>query len=138
MSAVRSSAEISVRLLKLRLTTQELFASSAPFCEVYLCALEEANEHQEEDRKDSRLCQCALTAAYKFEICSRKTFKASSHPEENAESSGDSALQEELIKQLTRSMGKQRLIEAAKKSIEKAEKERLKSELQDVRFLFPL
>lgn len=58
---------------------------------------------------------------------------ANSHPEENAESSGDAALQEELVKQLTRSMGKQRLIEAAKRSMDKAEKDRLKSELQDAK-----
>ena len=66
-------------------------------------------------------------------LCShRRSVTANSHPEENAESSGDAALQEELVKQLTRSMGKQRLIDAAKRSMEKAEKERLKSELQDV------
>lgn len=55
-----------------------------------------------------------------------------SHPEENAESRGDAALQEELVRQIQRSMGKQRLIEAARRSVEQAEKDRLKSKLKDV------
>lgn len=72
--------------------------------------------------------------------------RGQSHPEENAESRGDSNLQEELVRQIQKSMGKQRLIEAARRSVEQAERERLQSKLRHVgpfpsqtsKILFPI
>ena len=48
-----------------------------------------------------------------------------SHPEENAESSGDTDLQELLVQQINRRVGKQRLFDPAKKSKTRAERQRL-------------